>query len=65
MWWGLFVIASSNPSGYLAVFSPVIITFLLVRVSGVPMLEKKYASNPEYQDYIKKTSAFIPLPPMR
>ena len=63
MWWGLSLIALSNPQGWIAIFSPIIITFLLVRVSGVPMLEKKYADNPEYQDYIRKTSPFIPLPP--
>ncbi len=63
MWWGLFLIALSNPRGLLAIFSPLVITFLLVRVSGVPMLEKKYADNPEYQDYIRKTSSFIPRAP--
>jgi steroid 5-alpha reductase family enzyme len=63
MWWGIFLIALSHPGGWLAIFSPIVITFLLVRVSGVPMLEKKYADNPEYQEYIKKTSSFIPLPP--
>ncbi len=65
MWWGIFIIAFSNPYGWVAIFSPVIITFLLVRVSGVPMLEKKYASNPEYREYIRKTSAFIPMPPKK
>ncbi|HNX36815.1 MAG TPA: DUF1295 domain-containing protein [Candidatus Cloacimonadota bacterium] len=63
MWWGLFLIALSNPHGWLAVFSPTIITFLLVRVSGVPLLEKKYADNPEYREYIRQTSSFIPRVP--
>lgn len=65
MWWGIFIIALSNPLGWVAIFSPIIITFLLVRVSGVPMLEKKYADNPEYREYISKTSAFIPMPQKR
>lgn len=65
MWWGIFLVSLNTRFGFWAVISPVVITWLLVRVSGVPMLEKKYAGNPEYQDYIKRTSSFIPLPPRK
>lgn len=51
VWWGIFFIVISIPNGWLAIFSPVIITFFLLKVSGVPLLEKKYQNNPVYQEY--------------
>ncbi len=60
IWWGIFLIALSAPHGLTAVISPMIITFLLLKVSGVPMLEKKYQGNPEFMEYVRKTSRFIP-----
>jgi steroid 5-alpha reductase family enzyme len=63
MWWGIFILSLNFHWGYIAIVSPVIITTLLLKVSGVPMLEKKYKDNPEYQEYIRKTSSFFPLPP--
>jgi steroid 5-alpha reductase family enzyme len=45
--------------------SPVVITLLIIKVTGVELLEKKYKDNPEYQEYILKTSSFIPLPPKK
>ena len=65
VWWGIFVILLSIPHGWAAVFSPVIITFLLLKVSGVPLLEKRYADNPAYQTYAAKTSVFIPWFPKK
>lgn len=62
MWWGIYLI-TINPNltlSLLGLISPVLITYLLVFVSGVPLLEKKYASNVEFQKYAKKTSIFIP-----
>ncbi len=59
-WWGLFL--ATVPHGYwwISILSPITITFLLVRVSGVPMLEHKYKDNPVYQTYVKETNALIP-----
>ncbi len=65
MWWGIFLIALSGDWGWIAVLSPVVITTLLLKVSGVPLLEKKYTDNPEYQAYIKRTSSFIPWFPSK
>lgn len=65
MWWGIFVIAFSSDSGWLGLISPVTITFMLLFVSGVPMLEKHYKDNPEFQAYAKKTSKFIPWIPKK
>jgi steroid 5-alpha reductase family enzyme len=65
MWWGIFLIGLAVPRGWLGVASPLLITFLLVKVSGVPMLEKKYAGNPEFAAYARRTSVFIPWFPKR
>jgi steroid 5-alpha reductase family enzyme len=64
-WWGIFLIIFSTPNGWLTIFSPVIITFFLLKVSGVPLLEKKYQHNPAFQEYARRTSIFIPWFPNR
>jgi len=60
MWWGIFLIALSVKNGWTAIISPLIITLMLLKVSGVPMLEKKYAGNREFEAYARKTNAFFP-----
>lgn len=65
MWWGIFLIALSVKNGWTAVVSPVVITFMLLKVSGVPMLEKKYAGNREFEEYARKTNAFFPWFPKK
>lgn len=65
MWWGIFLIAI--PSGYwwISLLSPIAITLIIIKVTGVELLEKKYANNPAYQEYIRKTSSFLPMPPKK
>jgi steroid 5-alpha reductase family enzyme len=66
VWWGMFIIALGTPFGFLSVVGPVVITFMLLRVSGVAMLEKGLKeTKPEYQDYAARTSAFIPWFPKK
>lgn len=60
MWWGIFVLALSTPYWYVALLSPLLMTWLLMNVSGVPMLEKKYRENAEYREYVRKTPALFP-----
>lgn len=60
MWWGISFIALSLPKGWMGLVSPGLITFLLVKVSGVPLLERKYAGDPGFAAYARRTSAFIP-----
>lgn len=63
LWWGFGVIGVAA-GGWLGLIGPAIMTFLLIRVSGVAMLEKTLQdSKPEYRGYIRRTSAFVPLPP--
>jgi steroid 5-alpha reductase family enzyme len=61
-WWGIWLLALSVPSGLIGIVGPITITFLILKVSGIPMLEKKMAENPEFAEYKRKTSVFIPLP---
>ena len=64
LWWGFWVSALDCPGGAATVFAPILMTFLLLKVSGVSMLESSLKkSKPKYADYIQRTSAFIPWPP--
>ena len=60
LWWGCFLIAAGVPGGLWTLASPLVIGWLQLCVSGIPMLEAKYAGRPEYQAYKKTTSAFFP-----
>jgi len=65
VWWGLFLIALGAPHGWWALISPVTITFLLLRVSGIPMLEAKYEGRADFDRYKATTNAFLPWFPKR
>jgi steroid 5-alpha reductase family enzyme len=61
LWWGLYVMAASTPGGWVTVLSPVLMTLLLLRVSGVALLERGLtASKPGYRAYVASTPAFFP-----
>ncbi|HEX4662220.1 MAG TPA: DUF1295 domain-containing protein, partial [Candidatus Saccharimonadales bacterium] len=64
-WWGIFIIALSVPFGWVSIIGPLMISFLIIKVSGVPLLEKKYAGDKTWEAYKKRTSMLIPLPPRR
>lgn len=60
-WWAYFLIAASFPGGFWTIFSPILMTLLLTRVSGVAMLERTLKeTKPGYREYAETTSAFIP-----
>lgn len=60
LWWGIGLMAVSSPRGWLALAGPLVITLLLVFVSGVPLLEKKYAGRPDWEEYKARTPMFVP-----
>ncbi len=64
-WWGIWCMMLTVPYGYVAVISPLMITFLIFKVSGIPMLEKHFEGNPLFVVYKEKTSAFFPMFPKR
>ena len=51
LWWGVYLIACSVEWGWVTIFAPLFISVLLRFVSGVPLLEKKYKGNPEWEAY--------------
>jgi steroid 5-alpha reductase family enzyme/uncharacterized membrane protein len=62
VWWGVFLIASSDIYGWSAVISPLTITFLLIKVSGVPMTERTMtAKGADFIEYCRATPALFPL----
>jgi steroid 5-alpha reductase family enzyme len=63
LWWGLWLIAISVPNGWMGIIGPLTITILILKVSGIPMLEKKMAEHPDFSEYKKRVSVFFPLPP--
>jgi steroid 5-alpha reductase family enzyme len=66
LWWGLYAIATESPIGVWSVPAPLLLTFLLTRWSGVPTVEGRMRrKRPDYEAYVARTSAFIPLPPRR
>lgn len=60
LWWGIGLAGFSTELWYLSFAGPGLLTFLLLRVSGVAMLERKYVGNPDYQSYVETTRSFIP-----
>jgi steroid 5-alpha reductase family enzyme len=64
-WWGVFLFALSLYQGWITIMGPVTITLLILFVSGVPLLEKKYSGREDFENYKKKTSIFFPLPPRK
>lgn len=63
LWWGFYLIAVPAGGGW-ALHSPVLMTLLLLKVSGVALLEKDIGERrPAYRDYVKRTNAFIPWMP--
>jgi steroid 5-alpha reductase family enzyme len=66
MGWGLFLVTLANPGNIWTIISPLTITLLLLKVSGVTLLEKRMTeTRPKYRDYMESTSAFLPWFPKR
>ena len=66
VWWGTFIVALAAGAPWWTILSPIMITFFLLKVSGVSMLERTIDERrPEYAEYKRRTSAFFPLPPKK
>lgn len=64
MWWGIGVIAAETGWGVIGFIGPSVMTYFLLKVSGVPMLERSLTKRREgYDEYVARTSAFFPRPP--
>ena len=61
IWWGIFLIALATPNSWWTVMSPIVITTVLLKMTGIPLMEKSIADQrPGYIEYIKSTNAFFP-----
>jgi steroid 5-alpha reductase family enzyme len=62
LWWGFYLTAVSS-GGWWSIVGPLMMTGLLLKVSGVALLEKTIATRrPHYVEYMRRTNAFIPGP---
>ncbi|BFZ01299.1 hypothetical protein BsWGS_04338 [Bradybaena similaris] len=67
VWLGLYISASSTLKGWehISIISPIFLTYLLTKVSGIPLLEsaaqKKWGSVPQYQAYVQNTAVLVPF----
>jgi steroid 5-alpha reductase family enzyme len=64
IWWGLYLVGLAGGAPWWTIFSPVLMSVLLLRVSGVTLLESSLKQRTEgYGEYVERTSAFFPWPP--
>jgi steroid 5-alpha reductase family enzyme len=69
VWWGIFVFVAGDLTGWQwsTVIGPLSITFLLLKVTGIPTLEasaaRKWSADPDYRAYVRRTSRLVPWPP--
>ncbi|MFZ9629613.1 MAG: DUF1295 domain-containing protein [Ilumatobacteraceae bacterium] len=64
VWWGIALVCAETGIGRWGILGALIMTVLLVRVSGVALLEKSLSKRkPEYAEYVRRTSSFVPRPP--
>ena len=65
-WWGVFLIAAETAAGRFSVISPIVLTWILIRWSGAPTMEYRMRKHkPGYEEYVRSTSIFIPMPPRK
>lgn len=64
-WWGIGIIALSTQLGFIGLIGPALISYLIIFVSGIPPIENRKKQDPDYADYMKRTSSLLPWPPKR
>ena len=65
MWWGIYLIALSAPFGWVGFVGPLLITLMIVFVSGIPMTKREMEKNPAFAPYRERTSILIPWFPKK
>jgi steroid 5-alpha reductase family enzyme len=65
LWWGIWLATGGTPYFFLGIIGPLSITFLILKVSGIPLLEQKYVNDPDFEEYKKRTNAFFPWFPKK
>jgi steroid 5-alpha reductase family enzyme len=65
VWWGIWLVAAETGIGVFTVLSPILMTVFLTKGSGARLTEKRMAGRPGFDEYVARTSGFLPLPPKR
>jgi steroid 5-alpha reductase family enzyme len=66
MWWGIYIVSCSVDYGFLTIMSPALITYTLLKITGVSLMEETmFKGNQEYAEYKRTTSSFIPWFPRK
>ncbi len=60
IWWGIYLFTETWQVSWLTLISPLFITFMIARVSGVAMIKERYKDHPQYLEYMNRTPALIP-----
>lgn len=64
-WWGIFIMAVPAGGWWISLVGPLVISILLLFVSGVPLTEKHFEGRKGWKEYKRRTSIFLPLPPKK
>ena len=64
-WWGIYIIALAVPFGFISIIGPIFITYMIIKVSGIKLLDKHYEGDDIYADYKRRTSLFFPWFPKK
>ena len=64
-WWALYLIAIAVPFGFISIFGPIYITFTIIKVSGIKLLNKRFEGDDAYSEYKRRTSTFFPWFPKK
>ncbi|TRW14067.1 DUF1295 domain-containing protein [Glacieibacterium frigidum] len=63
-WWGIYLVAAETAPGVWSFIGPALLTWTLMKWSGAPTVENKMRKQkPEYAEYMRRTSGFVPMPP--
>lgn len=65
MWWGIGVMALTASYGWIGLVGPAVLSYLMIFVSGIPPIERRRSKDPEYREYMRKTSPLVILPPRK
>ena len=65
VWWGIWLVAAETGVGVFTILSPIVMTLFLTKGSGAALTERRMAGRPGFDEYVARTSGFVPLPPKR
>lgn len=65
LWWGIFIMSGQLIHNPWTIVGPITISFFLLKVSGVPLLEERYKKDQAYREYADRTNSFFPWPKKR